>query len=155
MKQLYLKESFTQLMRKVAPKASWRSYGHVLLCLGLIRKVAEDYEIEMNPQVHFKNLFKIFKIIYFLVPKRHKSRLQWFRRQSLHRVHCLDGRLHRHCRLLEPRQVLQWELFFGHWNGDAGRRRRRPCLADAGLIVLYKCSKIHLISCRQEHFRIF
>lgn len=49
-KQLYLKESFIQLMKKVAPKPSWRSYGHVLLCLGLIRKVAEDFEVEKNPQ---------------------------------------------------------------------------------------------------------
>merc|ERR1712156_1419153 len=49
-KQLYLKESFIQLMKKVAPKPSWRSYGHVLLCLGLIRKVAEDFKVEGNPQ---------------------------------------------------------------------------------------------------------
>jgi len=49
-KQLYLRESFIQLMKKVAPKPSWRSYGHVLLCLGLIRTVAEDFEVENNLQ---------------------------------------------------------------------------------------------------------
>lgn len=67
MKQLYLKESFIQLMRKVAPKASWRSYGHVLLCLGLIRKVAEDYQIEMNPQFQsdIKAVYSDFVVNHF------------------------------------------------------------------------------------------
>jgi len=67
MKQLYLKESFVQLMRKVAPKASWRSYGHVLLCLGLIRKVAEDYQIELNPQFQsdIKGVYSDFVVNHF------------------------------------------------------------------------------------------
>jgi len=50
MRQFYLRESFKQLMKKVAKEASWRNYGHILLCLGLIRSVAEDLEVVHNPQ---------------------------------------------------------------------------------------------------------
>ena len=51
MRQFYLRESFKQLMKKVAKEASWRNYGHILLCLGLIRSVAEELEVVDNPQV--------------------------------------------------------------------------------------------------------
>jgi len=50
MRQFYLRESFKQLMKKVAKEASWRNYGHILLCLGLIRNVAEELEVVENPQ---------------------------------------------------------------------------------------------------------
>lgn len=49
-KQQYLLETFKQLMIKVSPEASWRSYGHILICLGLIKTVATDLEVEKNPQ---------------------------------------------------------------------------------------------------------
>lgn len=49
-KQQYLLETFKQLMMKVSSEASWRSYGHILICLGLIKSVATNLDVEKNPQ---------------------------------------------------------------------------------------------------------
>lgn len=50
LQQLYLKECLSKLMTKLTPRASWHAYGHILLCISLIRQVAKDYEFEQNPQ---------------------------------------------------------------------------------------------------------
>lgn len=51
MKRRLLAECTRGLMLKVAPKATWRSFGSILVCIGLIRSVADKNNIKSNDGV--------------------------------------------------------------------------------------------------------
>ena len=48
--QWFLRETFQQLIIKVAATPSWRTFGHVLVSLAIIRDVAKQKRVIRNPQ---------------------------------------------------------------------------------------------------------
>ena len=66
-KPYFLKEYLEHVMPKLVRKASWRSYGTILLCVRLIRTVAEKQDVEYHQQLQtdMKIIYTDFIVTHF------------------------------------------------------------------------------------------